>query len=115
MDTQGSIVIVTWSGRDQDGLAGERDAAPARAPATLADLEETTSAWVHWSNPSDSCTGSVVSHRPKPKPTIALRPSLPVRPDIQLRCVSKPGRFIDNAPLSLLERHRAAMTGKMGS
>lgn len=27
----------------------------------------------------------------------------------------KPGRFIDNAPLSLLERHRAAMAGKMGS
>lgn len=38
MDTQGSIMIVTLSGRDQDGLAGERDAAPARAPATLADL-----------------------------------------------------------------------------
>jgi hypothetical protein len=70
MDTQGSIMIVTLSGRDQDGLAGERDAAPARAPATLADPEGTTSAWVHWYHTNDSCTGSVVSHQPKPKPTI---------------------------------------------
>lgn len=108
-------MIVTLSGCGQDGLAGERDAAPARAPAMLADLEGTTSAWVHWYNTNDSCTGSVVSHQPKPKPTIALRPSLPVRLDMQLRCVSNRGRFIDNAPLSLLERHRAAMTGKMGS
>jgi putative transposase len=32
-------------------------------PATLADTEEATSAWVHWYNNERPCTDSAVSHR----------------------------------------------------
>lgn len=54
--------------------------------ATLADLEEVTSAWVHWHN------NERLMHRPggvpppKPMPTTTLRPPRPTGPDTQTEC-----------------------------